>query len=60
MTSHSFRHTVANELKQLGVEEKYIAAVLGHSYGSITHNHYGKDYKPELLTIVVENLVWGL
>ena len=59
-TFHSFRHTVANELKQLGVEEKYIAALLGHSYGSITHNRYGKDYKPELLKAIVEKLAWGL
>lgn len=60
LTFHSFRHTVANELKQQGVEERYIAAILGHASGGITHNRYGKDYAPETLRPIVERLNYFL
>lgn len=53
---HSFRHTVADELKQAGVSESLIAALLGHTSGGITHNRYGKDYAPGLLLPVVDLL----
>ncbi|MBT3438305.1 MAG: tyrosine-type recombinase/integrase [Oceanospirillaceae bacterium] len=43
---HSFRHTLADDLKQRGVAESLIAGILGHSTGGITFGHYGKDYTP--------------
>ena len=57
---HSFRHTVADHLKQQGVEEPKIAALLGHQAGGITFGRYGKDYKPEVLVEVVECLSFGV
>jgi len=53
---HSFRHTVADELKQAGTSESLIAALLGHMSGGITYNRYGKDYAPGLLLPVVNLL----
>lgn len=53
---HSFRHTVADELKQAGVSEGLIAALLGHKSGGITFNRYGKDFNPRLLLPIVEML----
>ena len=50
---HSFRHTVATQLKQKGVELAYAQAVLGHSSGSITYDRYAKDVEVDtLLTIL--------
>jgi len=46
---HSFRHTVANNLKQNGVAESVIAEILGHANGSITTGRYGKRYRPGVL-----------
>ena len=46
---HSFRHTVANHLKQKGVAESYIGELLGHSPGSITMGRYGKVFQPRVL-----------
>ncbi|WP_235135774.1 site-specific integrase [Lelliottia amnigena] len=40
---HSFRHTVATQLKQQGVELAYAQAIMGHSSGSITYDRYAKD-----------------
>lgn len=57
---HSFRHTVANKLKQQGVEERYIAALLGHSAGGITHNRYGKQYEPAVLKPIIKQLQFDL
>ncbi|MDF2182840.1 site-specific integrase [Neptuniibacter sp. CAU 1671] len=53
---HSFRHTVADHLKQLGVTESLVGALLGHSTGGVTFGRYGKDYEPEKLVEVVERL----
>lgn len=53
---HSFRHTVADHLKQLGVAESLIAGILGHQAGGITFSRYGKDFTPEALVPVVELL----
>lgn len=53
---HSFRHTVADDLKQAGVSEGLIAALLGHKAGGITFNRYGKDFNPKLLLPIVEML----
>lgn len=46
---HSFRHTVADTLKQKGVPEGIIGEILGHANGSITTGRYGKRYRPEVL-----------
>lgn len=46
---HSFRHTVADTLKQKGVPEGIISEILGHANGSITTGRYGKRYKPKVL-----------
>ncbi len=53
---HSFRHTVADHLKQLGVAESLIGGVLGHQTGGITFSRYGKDFKPEVLLPIVEKI----
>lgn len=53
---HSFRHTVADELKQKGVSENLIGGILGHTTGGITNTRYGKDFKPEVLQPVIEML----
>ena len=46
---HSFRHTVANQLKQKGAKESIIAELLGHKNVNITTGRYGKNYNIELL-----------
>ncbi len=43
---HSFRHTVADHLKQKGLLELHIASLLGHKVGGITFHRYGKDLNP--------------
>jgi integrase len=48
-TFHSFRHTVANHLKQKDVQESQIAELLGHTQDSITMSRYGKRYQPKVL-----------
>ena len=46
---HSFRHTVANQLKQEGVNETVIAELIGHKNESITTGRYGKSYNVKVL-----------
>ena len=46
---HSFRHTLANSLKQKGVQEVVIAEILGHAVDSMTMSRYGKRYEPKVL-----------
>ena len=49
-TFHSFRHTVADGLKQLGVAESFISELLGHSSGdTMSFGRYGKRYQPKVL-----------
>ncbi|WP_158308256.1 site-specific integrase [Vibrio sp. EJY3] len=55
-TFHSFRHTVANEFKQMGVEYSPASYVLGHTDETMTYGRYGKDYKPKLLQEIIEKL----
>jgi integrase len=57
---HSFRHTLANNLKQNGVDEPVIAEILGHSHNSITSGRYGKRYEPEILQNALERLTYGI
>ncbi|WP_369959426.1 DUF6538 domain-containing protein [Pseudomonas benzenivorans] len=51
---HSFRHTLADHLKQKGVPEALVGGLLGHQAGGITFGRYGKDFRPEVLLPVVE------
>ena len=47
---HSFRHLVADTLKQAGVAEGIIAELIGHSTSqSITMSRYGKRFRPQVL-----------
>jgi integrase len=57
---HSFRHTVANTLKQAGVQESTIAELIGHENESITTGRYGKLLKPGPLLDAIEKLDYGL
>jgi integrase len=57
---HSFRHTVANHLKQKGVDGKLIMAILGHKDESMTTGRYGKPYEPNVLMQVIEQLDFSL
>lgn len=50
---HSFRHTVANQLKQKSVSETVIAELLGHKNESITTGRYGKSYNIKLLASAI-------
>lgn len=56
LTFHSFRHTVADTLKQASVDENIINAIMGHTGGSLSITRYGKDYKPGILLAAIEKL----
>ena len=56
---HSFRHTVADSLKQLGVSESVVAGILGHANGGITFQRYGKDFSPHVLTEGIDKLKYS-
>ena len=55
---HSFRHLVADTLKQACVQDSLIAELLGHSHGnhSMTMSRYGKRYQPAVLLEALQNL----
>lgn len=55
---HSFRHTVADILKQKGILESVVAGLLGHEQGGITFNRYGKKYLPPSLIDAVESIIF--
>jgi integrase len=58
---HSFRHTVANILKQTGVDESVVRELLGQSSNSITFGRYGKRYTPQVLKEqAVDRLDYGV
>lgn len=57
---HSFRHTVADTLKQKGVPEGVIAEILGHANQSITTGRYGKRFRPKVLLEALEKLDYCL
>jgi len=56
---HSFRHTLANTLKQAGVQEIVIAEILGHANESETSGRYGKKYEPKVLLEALLKLDYG-
>lgn len=51
---HSFRHTLADHLKQKGIAESLVGGILGHQSGGITFSRYGKDFRPGVLAPVIE------
>lgn len=58
---HSFRHTVTDTLKQIGVAETVIAEIVGHSTsGSMTMGRYGKRYQPKVLLEALVKLDYGI
>lgn len=58
---HSFRHTVTDTLKQIGVAETVIAEIVGHSTsGSMTMGRYGKRYQPKVLLEALMKLDYGI
>ncbi|MFS1430789.1 tyrosine-type recombinase/integrase [Vibrio splendidus] len=46
---HSFRHTVATELKNALVPHEIAASLLGHLLNNITYDRYGKEHSLSLL-----------
>jgi len=57
---HSFRHNVADSLKQQGIDDFVIAEILGHTHSSITMGRYGKRYQPQVLLSAIERLDYKL
>jgi len=57
---HSFRHTVADTLKQEGVQEVVIAEIMGHANDSMTMSRYGKRYQPKVLLDALMHLDYGV
>lgn len=53
---HSFRHTVANALKQCGQQQAHISALLGHLQESVTIGIYGDNFAPPIMKKLVEKL----
>lgn len=58
-TFHSFRHTVATQFKQAGIDVTMAAAILGHTVNGETYGRYGKEYRPEQLQEVIEVIDYG-
>ena len=46
---HSLRHTLIDNLKQIGVEPHFINELVGHSQGNISLDRYGEGYNPDIL-----------
>ena len=59
-TLHSMRHSFADTLKQLGVQENLIAELMGHANSCITTGRYGKRYQAKVLLEVVSRLDYNL
>ncbi|HJW28703.1 MAG TPA: site-specific integrase [Saprospiraceae bacterium] len=57
---HSFRHTVADTLKQAGVQEVVISEIMGHANDSMTTGRYGKRYQPKVLLEALALLDYGV
>lgn len=53
---HSFRHTLADELKKAGIDEVKAQAIMGHSDSSITYNRYAKPFSPDDLASTIANI----
>lgn len=46
-TTHSFRHALADRLRNTGCPEEIVAEILGHSRSGMTKN-YGKGFSLEV------------
>ncbi|MRR53306.1 MAG: site-specific integrase [Deltaproteobacteria bacterium] len=57
---HSFRHLVADTLKQSGIQETVTAELLGQKNENITYSRYGKSYKPQPLLEALQKLEYGV
>jgi len=57
---HSMRHTLADTLKQAGVQEVVIAEIMGHANDSMSMSRYGKRYQPKVLLDALMNLDYGV
>lgn len=57
---HSMRHTVADTLKQSGIQEVVIAEIMGHANDSMTMGRYGKRYQPKVLLEALLQLDYGI
>ena len=57
---HSFRHALADRLKQAGVQEALIAEILGHTIESETFGRYGKRFQPKVLLEALMKLDYGV
>lgn len=61
-TAHSFRHTLATELKLHNIQPELRAEILGHSYeaegikADMTANRYSKNYPPSVVQAAIELL----
>jgi integrase len=58
---HSFRHTVANALKQADVPREQVAEILGHDRGKdVTYGRYGKPAEAKRQLEVIKKLNFSL
>lgn len=57
---YGLRHTFVDRLKQQGIPEPVVAALVGHSENSITFGRYGKRCPVEALFDAVDQLDFGL
>lgn len=57
---HSFRHTLANELKQKKVPLEVAQAILGHESDSMSYGRYGKDYRLDVMKDAILLVDYGL
>lgn len=55
---HSFRHTLASRLHELGVQEATAAKIVGHKHKGITYGTYGSKTSVESLREVMNALDW--
>ncbi|GEM78738.1 hypothetical protein VSU01S_09830 [Vibrio superstes NBRC 103154] len=53
---HSFRHTVATELKNSLISSEVAASILGHLLNNITYDRYGKGYELTILKEAIERI----
>jgi integrase len=57
---HSFRHNVADGLKQAGVTETVLTKILGHAHGTITNQRYSNEYMPKVVLEEIRKLDYGV
>lgn len=56
---HSFRHTVADTLKQQGVDYKQIEEILGHEDQSMSTGYYANPYQVKILHEALKKLTYA-